>query len=344
MAMQPIQVTLTEAAVQIEHVLRANLVPILTGPPGLGKSAMYRALADALNLELIDIRLTSHDPADMAGYPMPNRERGRTEFLPVDMIPLEDDELPKGKDGWLVLFDELTSISRTMQAAAYKVLLDRMVGQRRVHSRVRMAAAGNRETDNAIAEQMGTALQSRLVHFEARSDLKSWLNWAERNDIDWRITSFLRFRPDLLNNFDPDHEDKTFACERTWDFLNRMVHPLPKIDRDLRPLVAGTVGQGPAMEFIGYQAIQGQVATYEDVVKNPVGAPVPDEPSAQFAVSGMLASSTQKADLERVMTYVQRLPGEFQFCMAQAMFRRNPDYLDEPSMLDWLNVAGEEFF
>lgn len=129
-------------------------------------------------------------------------------------FPIEGDPIPHGYSGWLLFLDEATSAPPAIQAAAYKLILDRMVGSHHLHKNVAIVCAGNLETDNAIVQPMSTALQSRLVHMELVIDHQEWIDWAVQNDIDHRITSFIGFKPSALFTFTPDHTDKTYACPR----------------------------------------------------------------------------------------------------------------------------------
>ena len=52
----------TEVAVTY---LQANVVPLIKGPPGIGKSAMVRKIAQDHKLKLIDLRLSQCDPTDL---------------------------------------------------------------------------------------------------------------------------------------------------------------------------------------------------------------------------------------------------------------------------------------
>ncbi len=46
-------------------------------------------------------------------------------------------------DGWLLFFDEMADAPPSLQSLAYKIILDKMVGNHKLHSKVRMVAAGN---------------------------------------------------------------------------------------------------------------------------------------------------------------------------------------------------------
>lgn len=96
----------------------------------------------------------------------------------------------------------------------YKLILDRKVGNYDLHPAVAMAAAGNLETDNAIVEEMSTALKSRMAHLTLMLDNRKWLDWATNAGVDYRITSYINFKPNSLYEFNPDSEDDTYACPR----------------------------------------------------------------------------------------------------------------------------------
>ena len=206
------QVKPIQAVSMITSFLKAKLVPLMVGSPGIGKSSIAKQIADQFNLKLIDIRLSQCDVTDLCGFPQ--IVNNKASYVPMDTFPIEGDTVPKGYSGWLLLFDELTSAVPALQSAAYKILLDRMVGLHHLHKHVALMAAGNLETDNAIVQPMSTALQSRLAHLELVVDSKEWVNWATSNGIDHRITAYINFKPGNLYTFNPDHTDKTYASPR----------------------------------------------------------------------------------------------------------------------------------
>jgi hypothetical protein len=184
---------------------RAGLVPFVTSPPGIGKSDMARQIAKKFNLKYIDVRLTAMDQTDMNGFPMLlNRDptKAKAGFVPMSLFPVEGDAIPEGYDGWLVNLDEFPSASLALQTAAYKFILDRMVGMHKLHSKVFVMAMGNGMDDNAIVNYQGTAMQSRLIHIAVKVCFKTFMKWAVANNIDTRLTSYLEFKPDHLHKFD----------------------------------------------------------------------------------------------------------------------------------------------
>jgi hypothetical protein len=314
----------------IERCLLAGLVPDVRSSPGMGKSDIMRSIANEYGLELIDIRLGQCDVTDLNGLPRFTKD-GRAEYAPFTNFPLEGDELPEGKEGWLVFFDEMSSAPKQMQAAAYKVVLDRMVGQRKLHPKVLLACAGNLESDRAVVHGMSTALQSRLIHLQMRLDHKEWIQWALQNKVDSRILGFLEFKPDCLHSFQPDHQDATYACPRTWWFAHKLIDQRPVTNDDI-PLLAGTLSPGVAQEFVQFAQIYNDLPKMADILAAPDTAAVPAEPSTRFAMATVLADNFTAKTAAALATYVARYPVEIQVIMLRMVHHRDPSVMRNPAI------------
>lgn len=337
-----------------------RLVPLLAGSPGVGKSALAQSIADEYNLLLIDYRLGQCDPTDLMGFPQV--KNGKAAYAPMEVFPMAGDELPLKKaavldaegnvvtpevryDGWLLFLDELTSAPRAVQAAAYKLVLDRMVGNHKLHEQVAIMAAGNKETDGAIVTPMGTAMQSRLVHLELDVDHKEWVDWAVGAGVDFRITSFINYKPDNLYRFDPNHNDKTFACPRTWGFVDALVSQWPaEIPASKRAVLDGTISAGMAHEFMAFCKIFDSLVTVPQIVANPTGIAVPDEPSQNFALAGSIANHADKDNIDELMVFVSRMNMEFQIICLQDLMKRDRTMLQNPNIKAWLAKNAKELF
>lgn len=310
--------------------LFAGLTPLVTSSPGIGKSDIVKSIAKEYGLLLIDFRVPQADVTDFNGLPFRN-DKGKAEFLPFDMFPLETDELPDhpmgGKyDGWLLFLDEITSAPKHLQAPSYKLILDRMVGTKKLHERVVICAAGNLSTDKAIVHDMSTALQSRMIHLELRLDHKEWMDWAVKNGIDSRILAFLQFKPELLHRFNPDHDEKTFACPRTWTFASRLILNQPLDMSDL-PLLAGAISPGPAQEFISFVKVFDELPKLEDILSKPETILMPHEPSIKFALSTVLAEKMDDKTAAPLCKFLARMPVECRVLCLRMVRQRSPNLM-----------------
>lgn len=332
----------------IERVLKKRLVPMIHGSPAIGKSDIVRTIAAKFNLKVIDVRLSTYDPADMNGLPFFNTTGARNiaEYVPFDVFPIEGDKLPEGYKGWLVFLDELPSAAPSVQAAAFKLILDKMVGQRKLHSHALLVAAGNMEDDGAIVNPLPTPLQSRMINFHVYTDLNCFMKYALTQNIDYRIAAFLEFKPDYVHYFKPDHDDLTFAAPRTWMFLDKLIRGEPVTDADLA-LVAGCISSGVGAEFIAFCKIFDEVPKLSEILADPLKARCPeadDNPSLVYAVAGSLAQHASKDNLDKIVPYIERMMMEFQVVAFRHIMARDQSLINHPAMQDWISRNSQELW
>lgn len=315
--------------------LEAGLVPFISGSPGTGKSAIVKQLAKAGNLKLIDHRLSTSSPEDLSG--LPHFVNGQAHFAPfAGLFPIEGmTEIPEGYDGFLLFLDEFNSADRDVQKSAYKLVLDRMVGQYKLHPSVQIVCAGNLITDRAIVTELSTAMQSRMVHFELTTDFKEWLqDVAIAKNYDHRVIAFLSRHQDKLMNFDPNHNDKTFCCPRTWEFTDKLLKVCgddKKIDPALTPAFAGTISAGVAVEFVQFTAVYDQLPSMVDILAG--NALVPAGLDLRWATISMMASHlepSKKEDLSRLANFANQFDVSLRVLFYRMSLGRFPNLRREP--------------
>lgn len=339
----------------IKDVWEAGLVPNVISSPGMGKSSIFRKNAHDFNLELIDHRVSTSQPEDLTGLPefrtvnvgTPHERRIAT-FTPFDLFPIIGTPLPKDKDGWAVFFDEFNSGSKEIQAASYKIMLDKYVGQFPLHKNVVLGCAGNLATDKAITTDLSTAMQSRLIHIEMELSHKEWYeDVALAEDYDERVIAYNHFDPDALMDFRPDHQDKTFCCPRTWEFMNRLVKGKP-VTPEKTPLYAGTITSSHAAAFVQFCEVYKELVTIEEVLKDPEHAPIPsrDEQERKWAIITHLMKKTTPENYGDIALYVNRLDLTFRVMYFRSTVHNNPKLRSHPAfakaMIDLHRYLKEE--
>lgn len=365
MKIEKISLNSNEIKKFLKMALKSGLVPYIKGSPGIGKSDVAQATAKEFDLKLIDVRLSQCDPTDLNGFPSVNAE-GRSTYKPMTTWPLAGDALPfkynpdgsplmengvhQQYKGWLIFFDELASASPAVQAASYKIILDRMVGEFNLHPEVKMCAAGNLATDNAVVEDMSTALQSRLVHATMRVDDKEWVKWATMNGVDPRIISYISWKPASLYSFNPDHEGDTFACPRTWKFASDLLtvggldmHPQHD-PAFARAMLTGTLSEAPAREFIAYCNYFSKLPTIDEIVANPLGVPVPEEIGVLYAMTSAIASGLTEANCDKLFQFLGRMDVEYQIIAMRTAIPRNRNIAKQPAVLKWCMDNANSLF
>jgi len=261
---------------------------MLWGPPGVGKSQMVAQVAAAHGAPVIDVRLSQMEPTDLRGIPF--RTGDVVEWAIPAMLP---DEKRHGSNGILFL-DEITSAAPTVSAAAYQLILDRRLGEYRVPTGWAIFAAGNRQGDRGVTYSMPAPLANRFSHFEVETHLDDWVAWAHLNHIDERIVAFLRFRPELLFDFDPKHNPVAFPSPRSWEFAHRALKKFGDQGGLLLGALQACVGPAAGIEAKAFIDNLGNLPDLDAIVRGE-SAPVPTEIDLQYAVASALVARAVRA-------------------------------------------------
>ena len=127
--------------------LPLKLLPsvMLWGPPGVGKSQAVRQLADRIRREtgkqtvVTDVRLLLFNPIDLRGIPTANEDKTLAVWLKPKIFQMD----PSPNVVNLLFLDELSAAPQSVQAAAYQITLDRVVGEHKLPENCIVLAAGN---------------------------------------------------------------------------------------------------------------------------------------------------------------------------------------------------------
>ena len=317
---------------------------MLWGPPGVGKSQMVAQVAEKNNVEVIDIRLSQMEPSDLRGIPF--RDKDTVEWAIPAMLP---DMKRHGSRGILFL-DEITSAAPSVSAAAYQLILDRSLGQYRVPNGWAIFAAGNRQGDRGVTYSMPAPLANRFSHFEVDINLDDWVSWAYRNRIDERIIAFLRFRPDLLFDFDPAHNPVAFPSPRSWEFAHRALQKFSERPDLLTGALQACVGPAAGVELNAFISNLDQMPDLEAIVRGDDIA-APKEIDLQYAIASALVGhairAKQTGNAEHVhgniLNYASRFPQrEMGVMMVSDMHRAiGEDLFSLPEFTVWADKIAD---
>ena len=318
---------------------------LVTGSPGGGKSDVVRQVAKSRNSELRDVRLAQLDAVDLRGVPSVDAAKQLTMWNTPNFLPTE------GKG--VLFLDEIVSAPQAVQAAAYQLVLDRRLGDYVLPDGWAIIAAGNKQTDGAIVNPMSTALKNRFAHITYEVNNEDWCNWAVRSGVSPEVVAFIRFRPALLNEFEQrgsSDEEKSrlrsmknryaFATPRTWEVLSDVItHGTP--DALFFDIAAGIVGEGAAGEFSGYLKYYRNLPDFDEILRNPKTAAVPDGPGVLYALASGLAAVVTGDTFTNLTTYLARIPTEFQVLCVKDALARMPEIADSKAFVTWA-VDNEE--
>lgn len=300
-------------------LLKARKIPMLWGSPGLGKTAIVNQLAKENKHEVIVFSTVMNEPQDLLGLPdifrdPTNPENNKAGYTPMDIFPLDSDPLPEGKKGWIIFIDELPSGGTEMQAACLKMMQERIVGNRKLHPNVSLIAAGNYATDRVHSNDIITAMGSRVVHLHCGVSSDEWLEYAQKNDHDWRVMAFIHEHPDALHVFDPNSVDPTFRCYRTWSDLSDILKHVPELKESHRPVVEGTIGVEGASQFMTFARMADRLPKRNDIINDPDSIPVDkDDVALSYMLAYLLMDIAKKHHFKKFLKLFNKFSREFQF-------------------------------
>jgi hypothetical protein len=342
--MRPIQlITILEQEFISTHAGHHTPV-MLWGPPGVGKSDMVREVAQNHQAPVIDIRLSQMEPSDLRGIPF--RVNGSVEWAIPSILPNRERH---GATGILFL-DEITSAPPTVSAAAYQLILDRRLGEYQVPDGWAIFAAGNRQGDRGVTYSMPAPLANRFSHFEVETNLDDWVAWAYRNDIDERIIAFLRFRPELLFDFDPAHNPVAFPSPRSWEFAHRALRKFDHHPHLLQGTLQACVGPAAGVELNAFVNSLDKMPDLDAIIAGEA-VPVPDEIDLQYAIAAALVgrairaqdSGDGSATHGRILDYARRFPQrEMGVMLVSDMHRGIGEAIfSVPQFSDWAQAVSD---
>lgn len=314
---------------------------MLWGPPGVGKSQIIAGIARKHGVPLIDIRLSQMEPTDLRGIPF--RKGDNVEWSVPAMLP---DAQRHGQAGILFL-DEINAAPPTVSAAAYQLILDRKLGEYAIPDGWAIFAAGNRQGDRGVTYAMPAPLANRFTHFDVEAHLDDWVGWAYANDIDERILGFLRFRPDLLFNYDAAHNPVAFPSPRSWEYAHRALKKFSDRPDLLSDALQACVGQACGVELKAYIDNLENLPDIDAILAGQeVG--VPKSIDLQYGVAAALVRRAREArddmaKLGHVLKYAKGFPQREMGVMLVTDLHRavGQPLFKVPEFVAWANSVAE---
>jgi len=322
----------SEVSSRLARLIPARLPVLLTGAPGVGKSDVVAAAAEAAGADCVILHPVTSDPTDAKG--LPAIVDGRAEFLPYGDLR----HLMHANGPMVAFLDDLGQAPASVQAAYMQLLLARRINGHAISEHVTWIAATNRRQDKAGVSGILEPVKSRFATIlEIEPNLDDWCTWAFARNLPAEVIAFIRFRPNLLHDFKPTADLTNSPCPRSWAYAARLV-ALGLTDVET---LSGSVGQGAAIELVSFLRVFASMPSIDAILLNPDTAAIPTEPSALYAVCVALAcrASTQTGD--RIIRYAGRLPAEFSVLCVRDAHRKSPDIASCRAFVEWAsNHAG----
>ena len=323
---------------------------MLWGAPGVGKSQAVRQIAEEIRnntgktVHVTDVRLLLFNPIDLRGIPTANADKTLAVWLKPQIFQMD------GSEGAVnILFlDEISAAPQSVQAAAYQITLDRVVGEHKLPENCIVIAAGNRTTDKSVAYKMPKALANRLLHIQVEASFRAWKEWAIQGGVNGKVLGFLSFRQSYLMGFDPSSDDLAFATPRSWEMVSNLLNFIDSDVEAAYPMIAGIVGTGAALEFRTWTKVYQELPDIEDIFNGGTPA-LPQNTDAMYAlIASMTAYAREhRGDMRKIansIRYAGGMPPDFSTVLMRDYLYLEKDYREKlmaiPEFAQWLRRSG----
>jgi hypothetical protein len=299
----------------------------IEGAPGGGKTTIVHEVAEQLGLPLVERHMPTMLVEDF-GIPYPT-DNGFEYKLP-DWFPY------KGKsgteNGGVLLFDDRNQANADLQKVLANIQQARNLHGKPLADGWTVISTGNRQSDRAGANRVLSHLRNRETVLEFETHLDDSTSWMIDNDVAPEVIAFIRFRPHLLHDFDPQRDVN--PTPRSW--VEGVSAVLGKVPAEAEyECFKGAVGEGAAAEFVGFMRIYRKLPNPDVILMNPDTSDVPTDPATLYALSGAIAERATEGNMERVVTYTSRMPAEFSVLAMSYATRKKPELANTQAFTNW---------
>jgi hypothetical protein len=248
--------------------ISARIPVLLWGNPGEGKTAVVESARDA-GWHVETLIVSHYEPSDFAGLPIIGPHATVTLAPPAWAQRLADHDGPS-----IAFFDEFSTASPALQAAALRPLTHYEVGALQLPATVSFVAAANPTDVAAAGWELAAPTASRFVHLDWSLPLEVYSECLVTGE--WPaipvhplpegyaaallarrvlVSGYLRARSAQLSSIPRTAAERgrAFPTPRTWDYLSRLLALADVVGAPkavLRLLASGCIGDADAHEFL----------------------------------------------------------------------------------------------
>jgi hypothetical protein len=323
---------------------------IVEGENGVGKSALYYALANDPKFEN-HIKAGAIDCTQMADgsvwMPDLDRENGVSRELPNERFGLSRNN-QKGVNGSrpvLVFLDEIAKAPAYIKNVLAPIIYERRVGNYHMPEGSVVFCATNLAVEG-LGDSIQAHLRNRLVFVKMRKPTAGeWVQWAIDKGVNASVIAFVNSYAQVMDSFldyekGGKHEGKQQDKDNGYIFNPRsmaLAYATPRslvaagdvldagdgvLDDDtLEAALIGTLGATTAESLSSFVRFGRDICSLERVLKDPATAPLADNPTAQLVqVFQFVSRVDNREDAAKIVEYVLRMRTEMQsiFCNSVA--------------------------
>ena len=268
----------------------AHLIPpekqrpvLLIGPPGLGKTAIMRQIAEETGCGLVAYSMTHHTRQSAIGLPFISQKEygGRrwsvTEYTMSEIVASIYDYMEAtGKQSGMLFLDEINCVSETLTPVMLQLLQSKTFGNVPLPEDWMIVGAGNPSEYNDAVRELDMVTLDRVKRIDVEADLGIWQSYAVERGLHPAIRTYLSVYPDHFYRITDTDRGREFVTARGWEDLSLMLTAYEaediRVDADwfLQYLQHGEIARSFALYYDLFTHFSGEAATLgERLLKSP---------------------------------------------------------------------------
>jgi len=319
---------------------------LLVSSPGVGKTDIGKQASAAVDYECQIFHPVTSDPTDFKGMPWVY-VKDKSQTPSAEFIPFGDlRRLLETKKPTLAFLDDLGQATPLVQAATMQLLLARRINNHIVPDHVTFLAATNRRQDRAAVSGVLEPVKSRFMSIlNLEVDVEDWLTWAARENIPPVVRAFIRWKPDLLHDFNPTGDMTNSPSPRTVAHVAELYddkYPA-EIEYDL---YTGAAGEGFATEFLAFAKIFRSLPNPKLAIQDPDSVEFGTEPDILYAFCGAVANLANDQNMDNVVKLADKMAdpdefpdstarGEFAVLLIRDAIKHDPEIQNTRAYIEW---------
>lgn len=329
----------------VREYIKNKFNVLLTGSPGIGKTAMVKVVAKQLGYSLVIFHPVVSDPTDFKGMPWvftDNKGKQRCVFIPFDQL----EALTKATKPTICFLDDFGQAPGSVQAACMQLLHGSKLNGIQISKHVRFVACTNRKQDRAGVSGILEPVKSRFHGiFELVPELDPWADDQISKGMTPLLVAFMRHRPNWLTGGDdgwkPESDIVNQPCPRTIEYLSDVINM--QLDKVIRPTAyAGAVGEAMANEYFAFESLLVRMPDLDVVCNNPMGAEAPGASDIMYAMIGALHARMDRSNIDNIYKYIDKhFPKELQAVFHFDVKKFNDKLIHTKAYIDWAANNGD---
>ncbi len=245
---------------------------LLIGPPGIGKTAIMKQIAEETGCGLVAYSMTHHTRQSAIGLPFISkreyggREYAVTEYTMSEIVAAVYDYMREtGKRSGILFLDEINCVSETLTPVMLQLLQNKTFGNVPLPEDWIIVAAGNPPEYNKSVRELDMVTLDRVKHIDVEADLAIWQRYALARGVHPAIRTYLSVYPDHFYRITDTDRGQLFVTARGWEDLSLMLSAYEE--------EGVAVGPDWFLQYLQYDEIARAFGLYYDLFRHFMQSP-----------------------------------------------------------------------